>query len=46
MVDMDPDGSGGPLDICKLFCNYNAIYFRHSLDMCAVSWTEDPLPDR
>ncbi|KAL5221788.1 hypothetical protein ABZP36_026501 [Zizania latifolia] len=34
---------GGRLDICELFCHYNALYFH---DTCAVSWVteEEPLP--
>ena len=46
MVSSDPDGSGGPPDIYKLFCDYNGIYFGDSLVACAVSWAEDPLPGR
>lgn len=46
MVDSDPDGGGGVPDVSDLFCHYNSLYFRNSLGSCAVSWAEDPLPDR
>ncbi|ONL95143.1 hypothetical protein ZEAMMB73_Zm00001d028237 [Zea mays] len=45
MVSSDPDGNGGAPDVSELFCHYNSLYFRDSLGSCAVSWTEDPLPD-
>ncbi|CAN6307496.1 unnamed protein product [Urochloa humidicola] len=46
MVGSDPEGSGGALDVSELFCHYNSLYFGDSLGSCAVSWAEDPLPDR
>ncbi|PUZ42144.1 hypothetical protein GQ55_9G561300 [Panicum hallii var. hallii] len=46
MVGSDPDRSGGAPDVSELFCHYNSLYFRDSLGSCAVSWAEDPLPDR
>ncbi|WVZ56032.1 hypothetical protein U9M48_006619 [Paspalum notatum var. saurae] len=46
MVDLDPGGSGGVPDVSDLFCHYNSLYFRDSLGSCAVSWAEDPLPNR
>uniref|UniRef100_A0A0A9HCE3 Uncharacterized protein n=1 Tax=Arundo donax TaxID=35708 RepID=A0A0A9HCE3_ARUDO len=38
MVGTDPDGSGGAPDMYELFCDY--------LGSCAVSWDNEPLPDR
>ncbi|KAK8446443.1 hypothetical protein SEVIR_9G491800v4 [Setaria viridis] len=46
MVGSNPEQSGGAPDISELFCHYNSLYFRDSLGSCAVSWAEDPLPDR
>jgi len=46
MVGSDTDRSGGAPDVSELFCHYNSLYFRDSLGSCAVSWAEDPLPDR
>ncbi|KAF8718411.1 hypothetical protein HU200_025396 [Digitaria exilis] len=46
MVGSDPDRSGGAPDVFELFCHYNSLYFRDSLGSCAVSWAEEPLPDR
>ncbi|CAN6313571.1 unnamed protein product [Urochloa humidicola] len=46
MVGSDPERSGGAPDVSELFCHYNSLYFRDSLGSCAVSWAEDPLPDR
>nr|CAB3496647.1 unnamed protein product [Digitaria exilis] len=46
MVGSDPDQSGGAPDVFELFCHYNSLYFRDSLGSCAVSWAEEPLPDR
>jgi hypothetical protein len=46
MVGSNPERSGGAPDVSELFCHYNSLYFSDSLGSCAVSWVEDPLPDR